>query len=73
VARRKRDSASRQTKLSAEHRAGLPDFRVLPEPVDPAELVETSDVDPSVHVPQSKFATDDIEAMARTGALGAGF
>jgi hypothetical protein len=59
--------------VSAEHRSELPDFRALPEPIDPASLVETADVDPAVHLPQSKFATDDIEAMARTGVLGAAF
>ena len=73
MARSDRKTATTQSKVSAEHRAELPDFRALPEPVDPASLVETADVDPSVHVPSSKFATDDIEAMARTGALGAGF
>jgi hypothetical protein len=70
VARHERGTSP---KLTAEHRAELPDFRSLPEPIDPAALVETSDVDPDVHLPKSKFATADIEAMARTGALGAGF
>jgi hypothetical protein len=50
-----------------------PDFRHLPGPVDPATLVETHDVDPITHEPDSKFATPEIEVMARTGAIGAGF
>jgi hypothetical protein len=73
VAKPRTTRPSNPSKLSSEHRAALPDFRSLPEPVDLADLVETADLDPSVHVPESKFATDDIEAMARTGALGAGF
>jgi hypothetical protein len=51
----------------------LPDFTKLPEPVDLSAVVETHDVDPAVHSPDSKFATPEFEDMARTGALGFGF
>ena len=49
------------------------DFKRLPDPLDPATLVETHDVDPVTHQPDSKFATPEIEEMTRTGAIGAGF
>jgi hypothetical protein len=53
--------------------APKPDFTKLPEPLDLSAVVETHDVDPSPHVPESKFATPDIEEMTRTGAIGGGF
>jgi hypothetical protein len=57
-------------RVSAEQLAELPDFRRLPEPVDLTTVVETSDADPAVHLPDPVFATEDLEAMARTNALG---
>jgi hypothetical protein len=44
-----------------------PDFTKLPEPLDPSAVVETHDVDPSPHGPDSPFATPEIEEMIRAG------
>jgi hypothetical protein len=51
----------------------LPDFKQLPQPIDLTAVVETHDVDPAVHKPDSKFATPEIEELTRTGAIGVGF
>lgn len=62
-------TSKRPVKLPESRR----DFTHLPEPVDPTTLVETHDVDPVTHQPESKFATPEIEDLARTGAIGVGF
>jgi hypothetical protein len=49
------------------------DFTTLPPPLDLSAVVETHDVDPAPHLPESPFATPEIEEMARTGAIGGGF
>jgi hypothetical protein len=62
-------AGSQQRKPGQEPR----DYTTLPDPLDLSAVVETHDVDPGPHVPESKFATPEIEEMTRTGAIGGGF
>ena len=69
MTRRRRRSAARHLRVLAEGRE-RPDYRHLPEPVDPDRIVETFDVEPGVPEPRSVWATPDLADMARTNALG---